>query len=144
MVYEGVFGVRINIRGQSSHTAVYIETKRKMMMMYRGLDVDRFTQEVNKWLAFSAPVIWGRIRTPLFTFCHVRFRVKKRLCIISDRYSPVMSLRWKSRSRCLEWMEIRGLQVGFRAPLLTVYLLQGGGDSIRQCNHFRKHFSSRE
>ena len=43
--------------------------------------------------------------------------------------SPVMSLRSKSRSRCVDRVEIRGVQVGFRAPLLTVYLLQGGGDS---------------
>lgn len=63
MVYEGVSGVRIHIRGQSSHTAVHMQPERKMTMIYRGLDVDRFTQEVNRWLSLTAPVVWGTIKT---------------------------------------------------------------------------------
>lgn len=40
--------------------------------------------------------------------------------------SLVMSLSWKSRVRFIDWMEVKELQVGLKAPLLTAYLLQGG------------------
>lgn len=67
--------------------------------------------------------------------CHRSFQSRQDIIDQTETASPVMSLRWRSRSRCVDWMEIRGLQAGFRAPLLTVYLLQGGGVSTRQHNH---------
>lgn len=199
VVYEGVSGERAPIGAQSSHTAVCIQTQRKVMMMIidRGLDVDDFTQEVNRWRSLAAPVIWERktpkdlhavksshvkritlfanddikeqiysdnlMRALLFLIflkevLHLAFvtrgtgckniqyrtwthhglyfhifqigRVGRLFIDQTGTNSLVMSLRWKSRSRCLDWMEIWGLQVGFRARLLTVYLLQGGGTSI--------------
>lgn len=69
------------------------------------------------------------------SLCHRSFHSRKDIIDQFETASLVMSLRWKSRSRCVDWMEIGGLQVGFRALLLTVYLLQGGEVSTRQHNH---------
>lgn len=56
MVYEGISGVRVQIRGQSGHAAVDVQTKRKMTMVHGGFDVDHFTQEVDRGLSLTAPV----------------------------------------------------------------------------------------
>lgn len=139
VVYEGVSGVRANIRGQSGHTAVCIETKRKMMVVYRGLDVDCFAQDVNRWLSLTAPVAWGttgHIISMEWALLGWDYnQVQTQVMSETETASLVMSLRRKSRLRSVDWMDVGGLQVGLRAPLLTAYLLQGGRVSARQHNH---------
>lgn len=57
VVYGGISGVRIHIRVRVATQLLAYSSERKRMMIYRGLNVDCFSQEVNRCLSLTVPII---------------------------------------------------------------------------------------
>ena len=154
VVNEGIVGRRVWIWSCSSHTVVHKHTQGYMVELKNiGLNIDNITQAELSWISSSIRCqVRCRKKTQIQSIhtvilkmvsstCHHRVLVYVRFLVYfflsenvhglplevchCNRYcSPIMSLREKIRSSSACLVAEYGIQLGNKAPLLTLWYLE--------------------